>query len=251
MKPQDPAALIHAGVYPVDKPAGCTSFSVARRVRRLLNINKVGHAGTLDPFATGLLIVCAGREATRHMARFMSGEKHYAARLKLGLATDTLDTEGRVVAEMPVPALDMAAIRACLSGLTGDIMQKPPAFSALKHEGKPLYRYAREGVIIEKPARPVRVSMLEALAWNEAARELDIAVRCSSGTYVRTLAADIGAGLGTCAHLVALRRLASGHFRVDEALSGEALFAEDEGEARAALLAVRMDVETALGRATP
>ena len=244
--PETPDAV---GVYPVDKPEGVTSFAVVRRIRRLLGIKKVGHAGTLDPFASGLLLVCAGREATRHVDALMAGRKSYTARIKLGVETDTLDPEGRVIAEAPVPAIDEAALRACLAALTGEIMQRPPIFSALKHEGKPLYRYAREGAPIEKPPRPVHIHSLDLLAWNADAHELDIAVTCGKGAYIRSLARDIGEKLGTRAHLTMLRRTAIGPFDVTEALDGQALFAEEDEEATAALLrSARVAVEDALTR---
>lgn len=249
MRETEPAAPDAVGVYPVDKPEGVTSFAVVRRVRRLLGIKKVGHAGTLDPFASGLLIVCAGREATRHVDALMAGTKSYTARIKLGLETDTLDPEGRVIAEAPVPSIDEAALRACLAAFIGDIMQRPPIFSALKHEGKALYRYAREGAPVEKPPRPVRIHALELLAWNEATNELDIAVTCGKGTYIRSLAKDIGEKLGTCAHLTTLRRTAVGPFAVTDALDGRALFEEGrEGEVQVMLRGARIAVEAALGR---
>lgn len=214
------------GVFLIDKPAGMTSFAVVRRVRRLLGIKKVGHAGTLDPFATGLLIICAGRTATRCIDRFMAGTKTYRATLQLGVETETLDPEGRVTRTAPVPDLDTAVIDACLAGFVGPRMQAPPAFSAAKHKGKPLYAYARQGVVIVKEPKAIEIHGLTRLAYDPPGRQLEIEVRCSRGTYIRVLAAEIGASLGCGAHLVALRRTASGPFRVESSLPGEALFAE-------------------------
>ncbi len=232
----------------MDKPAGCSSFAVVRRVRRLLGIKKVGHAGTLDPFATGLLVVCAGREATRNVDAFMKGRKQYAARLQLGVETNTQDPEGLVTRTRPVEGVDASAIRTCLDRMIGEHMQVPPPFSALKHKGKPLYHYARQGIIITKPARPVSIYALAADSYVAATCQLDITVTCSHGTYIRVLAADIGESLGCGAHLVGLRRTASGPFQVDEALDGRLLFEKDNVHAARALYSVRLNVEDALAR---
>lgn len=233
------------GVFLVDKPTGRSSFAIVRRVRHLLQIKKVGHAGTLDPFASGLLILCAGREATRNIALFMQGHKYYQATLQLGVETSTQDPEGEIVRTCPVRGIDREAICACLGRMTGEQLQTPPAFSALKHQGRPLYSYARQGIFISKPARMVSILTLEAGAYDADRHRLDIRVRCSRGTYIRTLAADIGAALGCGAHLIALRRLASGPFQVAEALDGRLLFQE---EGRAVLLAARLEVDAALAR---
>lgn len=211
---------------------------MVQQVRRALQIKKVGHTGTLDPFASGLLIVCIGRPATRLIPRLMMGDKLYEAELRLGVETDTLDVEGRVVAEHQVPPLDFTVIHACLERFTGDQLQAPPAFSAVKHQGKPLYHYARSGVIIEKAPRPVRIDELTCTFLRQDA--LGIRVRCSKGTYIRTLAADIGHALGCGAHLTALRRLENGPFSVANSLPGALL--ADRDEARTALLAQAMDV---------
>lgn len=239
-----------SGVFLIDKPAGLSSFAIVRRLRRLLGIKKIGHAGTLDPFATGLLVLCAGREATRHIEDFMEGEKHYIARLQLGVETSTQDPEGEVTSTRPVEGVNMEVIRACLSTMTGEQWQTPPVFSALKHKGKPLYHYARQGIMITKPPRPVHIYSLDALNYAQESGWLDIAVRCSRGTYIRVLAADIGNALGCGAHLTSLRRTASGGFAVAEAWDGRVLFestAEDAGAE--ALLAAGMSVEKALARA--
>lgn len=215
------------GVFLVDKPEGLTSFAVVRRIRWLLGIKKVGHAGTLDPFASGLLIVCAGRVATRQIDRFMAGRKTYVARLQLGVETTTLDPEGTVSATHSVPALEQAEIATRLQCHVGPQLQAPPPFSAAKHKGKPLYAYARQGVLIEKEPKPIEIFRLDCLAYDAAAQQLAMTVECSRGTYIRVLAADIGRTLGCGAHLIGLRRTRSGDFAVDDCLSGKALFTDD------------------------
>ncbi|MEW6595469.1 MAG: tRNA pseudouridine(55) synthase TruB [Thermodesulfobacteriota bacterium] len=224
------AMAAEGGIFLVDKPVGPTSFAMVQRLRRALNIKKVGHAGTLDPFASGLLILCAGRPATKIIDQLVAGDKEYRATLQLGAETDTQDLEGRVVAEQPVVGMDDRRIAQVLLQFTGDLMQAPPAYSAVKHQGKPLYAYARKGIVIKKEPRPVRVESLIAEAYDAAAHRLTIRVVCSKGTYIRTLAADIGQALGCGAHLVALRRLRSGPFRVETAVDG-ALLADREAAA--------------------
>lgn len=231
------------GVFLVDKPAGPTSFAMVRRIRRLLGIKKVGHAGTLDPFATGLLIVCAGRAATKRIDLFMGGRKTYVARLQLGVETTTQDPEGTVTATHPVPPLEQTALVACLQGHVGPQMQTPPPFSAAKHQGKPLYVYARKGVKVEKAAKPIEIFRIDWLDFDAASGQLSIEVECSRGTYIRVLAADIGRSLGCGAHLVALRRTRSGPFSVDDSLPGAALFEEDGLEL---LQAGRLGIEEVL-----
>jgi len=231
------------GVFLVDKPEGPTSFAMVRRIRRLLGIKKVGHAGTLDPFATGLLIVCAGRGATKRIDLFMGGRKTYVARLQLGVETATQDPEGAVIATSPVPPLEATALAACLGRHVGPQMQTPPPFSAAKHKGKPLYVYARQGVAIEKAAKPIEIFRLDLLGYDADSCQLTIEVECSRGTYIRVLAADIGRSLGCGAHLVGLRRTRSGSFSVDDSLPGAALFGE---EGLGLLQAARLDVETVL-----
>ena len=154
MVPESAADFV-AGVFLVDKPVDITSFKVVSRLRRILGIKKIGHAGTLDPFATGLLILCAGRPATRLISRFMEGEKEYLATLRLGVETETLDTEGAVTVRRPVDAITNTQVEACLQKFKGRQLQVPPAYSALKHKGKPLYYYARKGIAVEKEPREV------------------------------------------------------------------------------------------------
>ncbi len=215
-----------AGVFLVDKPAGISSFAVVAILRRILGIKKVGHAGTLDPFATGLLVVCAGRPATRLISAFMDGKKEYLATVHLGIETTTHDPEGDIVAQKEVGSFDEQQIERCLAQFRGKILQKPPAYSALKHKGKPLYHYARKGIIIEKEARPVEIMALERCEAEKLDSEnptLSLRVECSKGTYIRVLAADIGRELGCGGYLTSLRRTRSGIFSVENALSWQEL----------------------------
>lgn len=230
----DHEGVFEAGIFLVDKPVGPTSFRVVQQVRRALQIKKVGHAGTLDPFASGLLVVCAGRRATRLVPRLMDGEKEYEATLQLGVETETQDPEGQVVAESPVPGLDVAAVQRCLAGFVGRILQVPPSYSALKHKGKPLYYYARRGIEVAREARPVEIKSITCLppstrCWGPENDILKIRVVCGKGTYIRTLGADIGKALGCGAHLRELRRLRVGPFSVAAGLDGTGLVDRHEG----------------------
>jgi len=222
------AGRIESGVFTVDKPAGPSSFRMVQLVRRALNIKKTGHAGTLDPFATGLLVICSGRPATRLISRLMDGEKVYEATMRLGVETSTQDPEGEVVAQRPVVDINSARVEDCLAGFIGEQLQVPPIYSALKHKGKPLYHYARKGVEIEREPRLITVSELECLDLGRDS--ITIRVCCSKGTYIRTLAADIGEKLGCGAHLVALRRLRSGFFDVSGAVAGAELLESSQAE---------------------
>lgn len=233
--------LFTAGVFLVDKPVDATSFAMVHKVRRLLGIKKVGHAGTLDPFASGLLIICAGRPATRNIEHFMGGQKTYLAILQLGKETTTLDPEGEVTSIVPVPPLSQAQLTACLAGFTGPQMQAPPPFSAAKHKGKPLYYYARQGITITKPPKPIQIySLTGELAPFDRVR---LKVTCSRGTYVRVLAQDIGRALGCGAHLIELRRTASGPFRVEQAVDGQRL---NESTGLNELMKTMLSVEAAV-----
>ncbi len=239
-------AEFEAGIFLIDKPAGPTSFAMVHRLRRTLGMRKVGHAGTLDPFASGLLILCVGRSATKMISRFMVGEKEYLATLCLGIETETLDPEGAVTGRCPVGRIEGGKIEQCLARFRGEQQQIPPAYSALKHKGKPLYSYARKGIHIIKEPREVFIRTLERtdgcqdLCGDQAL--LQLRVVCSKGTYIRTLAADIGRMLGCGAHLQALRRTRSGCFSVDESLSGEIFSSAD---AREQLMSSALSVEDA------
>jgi len=234
-----------AGIFVIDKPAGPTSFRMVSGVRRALGMKKVGHAGTLDPFATGLLIVCAGRPATRMISKMMDGRKEYLATLCLGVETETFDPEGTVVNRQSVAPLRAEQIERCLSSFRGEQLQVPPIYSALKHQGKPLYHYARQGISIVKAARPVFIETLERtdgghdLAGGEEV-QLSVRVVCSKGTYIRSLAADIGRSLGCGAYLTQLRRTRSGCFTLEDSFPGAELLFPD---ARQRLLAKALSVD--------
>ena len=197
----------------VDKPSGVTSHDVVDVVRRSLRTRKVGHAGTLDPMATGLLILGVGR-ATRLLRYLGDLPKSYAATGRLGEETDTLDADGRIVRSAPVDVSRAEIERAC-AALVGDSMQTPPAYSAVKVGGRKLYEAARNGDALEAPARRIRVDAFEVSAFD--GRDVEVRITCSGGTYVRVLVADVGRALGCGAHLVRLRRTAIGPFRVEDA----------------------------------
>jgi tRNA pseudouridine55 synthase len=198
----------------VDKPAGLSSAQTLARVKRLFKANKAGYAGTLDPFATGVMVCCLG-QATRLSGFFLGGEKTYSGVMVLGVETDTQDATGRVIGSRPAADVDRAAIHAVMARFTGVIHQVPPSYSALKHQGVPLYRLARRGQPVVKAARPVEVIALKAAAIRLP--EIDFTVTCTAGTYVRTLCHDIGRELGCGGHLKALRRLACSGFTIEEA----------------------------------
>jgi tRNA pseudouridine55 synthase len=197
------------GVLLLDKPAGWSSNQAVQKVRWLFQARKAGHTGTLDPFATGMLPICLG-EASKTAAFMLDHDKTYEARARLGVATETGDIEGEAVREEAAPELGAGQIEAALEKFRGTIEQVPPMYSALKHEGQPLYKLAREGKEVERKPREVTIHELELLGWE--APDLRFRARCSKGTYVRTLAEDIAAELGSCAHLRALRRTTSGAF---------------------------------------
>lgn len=191
------------GILLLDKPAGMSSNQALQRVRRLLAAEKGGHTGALDPLATGLLPLCFG-EATKIAGLLLGGRKAYEAEIALGACTDTDDAEGQVLRTRPVPALDRATVEAALRPFLGRIRQRPPAYSALKQGGEPLYAKARRGEPIEIPEREVEIERIELLAL--AGDRLRLAVTCGSGTYIRSLARDLGEALGCGGHIAALRR---------------------------------------------
>ncbi|MGH9580837.1 MAG: tRNA pseudouridine(55) synthase TruB [Terriglobales bacterium] len=207
------------GVLLLDKPAGPSSSAVLQSVKRLLNAEKAGHAGTLDPLATGLLPLLFG-EATKFAQFGLDATKEYLAGVRLGVATDTGDAEGRV-SERRAVAVDAGQLAQALERFRGDIEQVPPMYSALKRAGRPLYALARSGRTVERAARRVRVHELELVAPAGDLQDclLRLRIRCSKGTYVRQLAVDLGLALGTVAHLEALRRTAVGGMRIEQAVS--------------------------------
>ena len=209
-----------SGVLVVDKPAGPTSHDVIDRVRADLGEKRAGHTGTLDPFATGVLPICLGK-ATR-LARFLAGgEKTYRATVRLGFATRTDDLMGEPLGPPRDVRVDRAAIEEACRGLTGVLMQVPPAYSAKRVGGQRLYELARQGVAVERAAVPVTIASIEVLALRD--QEVDIEVRCSPGTYVRAIARDLGEALGVGGHLTALRRTRSGAFGLESAVTLDAL----------------------------
>ncbi|RME76417.1 MAG: tRNA pseudouridine(55) synthase TruB, partial [Chloroflexi bacterium] len=244
-----------SGILNIDKPKGLTSHDVVAQVRRLSRQRRVGHAGTLDPMATGVLLVCLG-QATRLIEYLMQSQKQYRAVIRFGITTNTLDAEGEVTAVRDASGLTEADIRRVLPDFLGQIEQIPPAFSAIKQGGKPLYRLARAGQPVEVPPRQVVIESLEWVDWSPPDLTLD--VTCSPGTYIRSLARDLGDALGVGAHLAGLTRTASGSWTLAEAVSLDTLHAaadrSPEGwrqylqtpdRAVAHLPAVRLDADTA------
>jgi tRNA pseudouridine55 synthase len=206
------------GVLIVDKPQGLTSHDVVYRLRRKLGMKKIGHAGTLDPMATGLLIMLIGK-ATRISQYLMSTDKVYEGEATLGVVTDSQDAEGEMMETRPVPELSEATVREVMKGFLGDQYQIPPMHSAIKIDGVKLYHLARKGEVVEREPRFIRVSSFELLSF--ASPKLTFRLHCTKGTYVRTIAHDLGQKLGCGAHLSALRRTASGKFELNQGLTLE------------------------------
>lgn len=230
------------GIVLLDKPQGLSSNQALQAVRRLLRAAKGGHTGALDPLATGLLPLCFG-EATKLAGSLLGASKAYVTECQLGVTTETADSEGEVLCRRPVPELDASRIEAALDKLRGRIMQVPPMYSALKQEGERLYVKARRGETVDIPAREVEVHRLELLERN--GDQLKLLVECGSGTYIRSLAVDLGEDLGCGAHLTALRRLWVDPFRDPQMVSLEQLEqASEQGDE--ALLASLMPVSTGL-----
>ena len=203
------------GALLIDKPAGPTSHDVVDEIRRHLNLKKVGHAGTLDPNATGLLIILLGR-GTKLSERLMAADKVYAGTVKFGEATNTYDADGELTSSLPVPPLTLDELNAEASSFVGDLMQAPPMVSAAKVGGVPLYKLARKGVEVERKARLVHVYDFRFSEYIEPVGRFRLA--CTKGTYVRSIAHDLGEKIGCGAHLATLRRLDSGRFSVADAL---------------------------------
>ena len=208
------------GVLLVDKPTEHTSHDVVARLRRKLNMKKIGHAGTLDPMATGLLIMLIGK-ATRISQYLISLDKEYEGTIELGKTTDSQDADGEVLETRPVPPLTEAEVRTAMQGFLGDQYQIPPMYSAIKIDGVPLYKSARKGVDVEREPRFIRVMSFDLTRF--ALPHLDFRLRSSKGTYVRTIAHDLGAKLGCGAHLTALRRTATDRFNISQALTLDAI----------------------------
>lgn len=211
---------ITEGFLNLDKPARTTSMEVVRQVKRLCSQRHVGHAGTLDPEATGVLPVCLG-QATRLMQFVVDGVKEYRATIRLGVTTDTYDASGRIVEERDFSGVTLESLAHALGVLRGTIQQTPPMYSALKQQGRRLHELARAGVEVERAPRTVEVSQLELVDWDSPL--VTLSIQCSRGVYIRSLAYDLGQLLGCGAHLAQLRRLRTGPFRVDEAVSMDRL----------------------------
>ena len=226
----DPQAT--GGILLLDKPAGITSNAALGRAKRIIGVKKAGHTGTLDPMASGLLVLCFG-QATKVAGFLLDADKAYEAVVRLGVTTDSEDAEGEVLERRAVPELDEQGLESVLRGFRGAIEQIPPMHSALKHKGQRLYELARKGETVERPPRAVVIHELEILDRDD--ETLRLQVRCSKGTYIRSLARDIGASLGCGAHLAGLRRTASAPFDLRDAVELEALESLTREQARALL----------------
>lgn len=230
------------GILLLDKPVGISSNDALQQVKRLFNARKAGHTGSLDMLASGLLPICLG-EATKISAFLLDADKHYRATFKLGERTTTGDAEGEVLEARPVDGLEQAGLEAVLGDFRGPISQVPPMHSAIKHQGQPLYKLAHQGIEVERKARTVTIHTLELLRFQ--GDEVDVDVRCTKGTYIRTLAEDIGERLGCGAHVSALRRLGAGPYDGADMYTLEQLRARAE-EGEAALDELILSIDTAV-----
>lgn len=233
------------GIAIIDKPSGMTSHDVVARCRKVFGTRKVGHCGTLDPSATGVLVLGVGR-ATKLLNYLTGQNKTYEATIVFGTNTSTLDADGEAVATFDMSGLDEAAVRAAADGLTGDIMQVPPMVSAIKIDGRRLHELAREGIEVDRPSRPVHIGRFEISVTDDPLVYRAI-VDCSSGTYIRSLAQDLGTALGGGAHIGSLRRTRLGAFNIDEAhgIEGAVLLPAIEGLRHLPHFEVTTDVATA------
>lgn len=203
------------GILIIDKPSGPTSHDICRYFKREMGLKKVGHAGTLDPLATGVLVLLLD-EATKLQSIFLGQNKEYEFTMRLGVSTDTYDSEGKIFQTLQVPSDVLDQLKNILKKFVGEILQTPPAYSAIKKNGTPLYKLARAGKTVEAAPRKITVHSLEIVSENFP--DITLKARCSSGTYVRSLAHDMGEALGCGAHIVALRRLRSEPFGLEEAI---------------------------------
>ncbi len=228
------------GILLVDKPSGPTSHDVVDRIRRSLHIKKVGHAGTLDPMATGLLIMLIGK-ATKISQYMMSLDKAYEGTLRLGQTTDSQDADGETVEERPLPEkLDTATVEETMRAFLGDQYQTPPMYSAKKVDGKPLYKLARKGKTVAREPRVIRINRFELRAFEPP--DLSFVVESSKGAYIRTIAHDFGERLGCGGHLCGLRRTAIGKYRIEDAIALEAVASFSPGSLRHHLIPVNQAV---------
>ncbi len=227
------------GVIVLDKPAGISSAKAVAEVKKITRAAKVGHTGTLDPFATGVLLCCIN-QATRLARFFLHGDKHYEAVLRLGIATDTLDRTGQVVSRHTVPHMSDDQLISIFNRFIGQQMQQPPVYAALKHNGTPLYKLARQGRPVQKPARSITISALRIL--EVSLPDVRFELSCSAGTYVRVLCSDIGQVVGCGGHLAELRRTAGSGFAIEESVTLETL----KGNAESSLADVVISMADAL-----
>ena len=209
------------GIVNINKPIGRSSHFVVAVIRRITKIKKVGHTGTLDPLATGVLPICIGREATKLSQIIMDGTKGYKAKVQLGITTNTQDSEGEILSEKPTEHITREMVCEVLNDFVGEITQIPPMFSAIKINGQKLYNLARKGVEIEREPRKIQIYNLELLDYNDEEKSFNIQVDCSKGTYIRTLCADIGQALGCGAYMKELERNKCGRFTLQDSISIE------------------------------
>ena len=210
-----------AKILNVNKPVGITSYDVVRRVKRFLDFKKIGHGGTLDPFADGVLLILIGRGATKQMDELLKMGKTYRAVLQMGEKTDTADTEGEIIAKANIPAIDDDILDKIREEFIGEYLQTPPQYSAKKVNGKPAYKYARKGIKVELKAKKVNIYELTIEKIND--NQLEFVVTCSSGTYVRVLGEEIAEKLGTVGHLVKLTRESIGQYNLENAVDLDAI----------------------------
>ena len=242
-KPRKRGRDIH-GVFLLDKPQGMSSNDIMQKVKRIFQANKAGHTGALDPLATGMLPICLG-EATKFSQFLLDADKRYLVTAKLGERTDTSDAEGQIVETHEVK-VKTPEILTALEQFRGDILQVPTMFSALKHNGKPLYEYARQGITVEREARPITIFELNFIEYN--APYLTLEVHCSKGTYIRTLVDDLGEALGCGAHVTMLRRTAVADYPTEKMLDWHALQSLAEQQDLALLDALLLPMDTAVAK---
>lgn len=233
------------GIVVLDKALGGSSNHALQQVKRLFDANKAGHTGALDPLATGVLPLCLG-EATKVSQFLLDSDKAYRARIKLGIRTDTADSEGEVIATSDAAAVTEAQIKAALTQFEGDIEQVPPMYSALKRDGQPLYKLAREGKTVEREPRAITVYSIKLTDFDSLSQEAEIEVDCSKGTYIRTIADDLGQIIGCGAHIIALRRLKAGAFTLADSQTLEELEAAKQEGGFAAIDAKLMPMDKAV-----
>ena len=242
-KPRKRGRDIH-GVFLLDKPQGMSSNDIMQKVKRIFQANKAGHTGALDPLATGMLPICLG-EATKFSQFLLDADKRYLVTAKLGERTDTSDAEGQIVESREVK-VKTPEILTALEQFRGNILQVPTMFSALKHNGKPLYEYARQGITVEREARPITIFELNFIEYN--APYLTLEVHCSKGTYIRTLVDDLGEALGCGAHVTMLRRTAVADYPTEKMLDWNTLQALAESQDLSLLDALLLPMDTAVAK---